>query len=189
MKTKVTIDFVSVCGREPLGEPQCHPRDWSAGKVGFFGAKCETERIETWAEWLRQKEGRKRQRGRKREDWEKTRWRTLFELREEYGVFYGFSQGTMSFYFPLFKCQGRLTKTSRGATALFPASAKHDASNEFLGDPSSRAVIFAGSLVPVVVARRPFQRPITRLPRSSAEIAWNFLCQLFSLYSTLPAKR
>lgn len=58
---------------------------------------------------------------------------------EEYGVFYGFSQTTLSFYFPLFKCQGRLTKTSRGATTLFPASAKHDASNEFLGGavPSS----------------------------------------------------
>lgn len=72
--------------------------------------------------------------------------------REEYGVFYGFSQATLSFYFPLFKCQGRLTKTSRGATALFPASAKHDASNEFLGDPSSRAVIFADSVVFVVTA-------------------------------------
>lgn len=75
---------------------------------------------------------------------------------EEYGVFYGFSQATLSFYFPLFKCQGRLTKTSRGATALFPASTKHDASNEFLGGSSSRAVIFVDTVIFVVAVDVPF---------------------------------
>lgn len=72
---------------------------------------------------------------------------SLFEPRGVRSYFMGSLQATLSFYFPLFKCQGKLTKTSRGATTLFPASAKHDASNEFLGG----AVIFADSVVFVAI--------------------------------------
>lgn len=125
-------------------------------------APLETRRVRDEenrdVEWPRQ-EQRQKWRGEETEiRVRERRDRGLSSSREEeYGVFYGFSQATLSFYFPLFKCQGRLTKTSRGATTLFPASAKHDASNEFLGEavPSSSPTP-SFSLVVVAVADVPF---------------------------------
>lgn len=165
--------------------------------------KREMKRTEMLVEWCRGRMRKKKIKCKR----ENSKWREteknegrrdggLSSKREEYGVFYGFSQATLSFYFPLFKCQGRLTKTSRGATALFPASAKHDASNEFLGDPSSRAVIFADSVVFVVTASfSTTNNAITSflgrncLKFSSPAPLSSSLSFSFSRYSTLSTER
>lgn len=82
-KTKVAVDLISVCGREPLGEPQCHPRGRSERAEQ---TPLETRRVRDEGnrdvEWPRQEQRQKWRGGRDTDESErKTGQRTLFEPR------------------------------------------------------------------------------------------------------------
>lgn len=114
-KRKCPVGFVSVCGREPLREPQCHPRDRSVR------ASSEPSRVrdeenrdvsrERFARGTRKKKRQKATRVRcemerkreekkqKRSREEGTRWRTLFERSTAY--FMGSLLGHIVVLFPI----------------------------------------------------------------------------------------